>query len=289
MASTVLVAGSLHLDLMVAAPHLPARDETVTGQAVTEAFGGKGGNQAVAAARMGARVHMAGAVGTDAFAATLRGALSAAGVDHTRVQTVPGASGMSVAITLPDGDYGAVIVSGANLAFDPRAVTFPRGCRALVLQNEVPGPANLVLARLARSARIPVILNAAPARDLGDLWPMVDVLIVNRGEAAALAGPGDPVAQAAALQARTGGRVIVTLGGQGVATVDGLFPARPVAVVSTHGAGDMFTGAFVAALTGGMAFDHSIAFAQMAAALFVAAPVADRAQVTADAVRRTLG
>ena len=131
----MLVAGSLHLDVMIAAPHLPRLDETVTGQSVSYAFGGKGGNQAVACARMGADAHMAGAVGSDRFAATI---LDREGVDRAQVARVEGASGMSVAITEPGGGYGAVIVSAANLAFDPARVAFPQGCAALLLQNEVP-------------------------------------------------------------------------------------------------------------------------------------------------------
>lgn len=274
----ILVAGSLHRDLMIAAPRLPAVDETVAGQGVTFAFGGKGGNQAVAAARMGARVHFAGAVGDDGLAAGLLAGLDLAGVGRSQVQVIPGASGMSVAITLPGGDYGAVIVSGANLGFDPGRVVFPEGCRALVLQNEVPQAANLALAGRARAAGIAVIWNAAPFRE--GVVP-ADVTVVNRGEAAALAGAAAPVAMARAIEARLGGRAVVTLGGEGVATVEGVIPAPKVAVVSTHGAGDMFTGALAARLAAGADLSGALAFAQGAAALHVSLPVEARGGITA--------
>jgi ribokinase len=191
---------------------------------------------------------------------------------------------MSVAITLPGGDYGAVIVSGANLGFDPARVVFPDGCRALVLQNEVPHAANLALAGRARAAGIPVIWNAAPFRN----GPVAaDVTVVNRGEAAALVGTAAPVEMARAIEARLGGRAVVTLGGDGVATAGAVWPARRVAVVSTHGAGDMFTGALAARLAGGAGLDAAVAFAQGAAALHVSLPVAARAGMSAAMVEQT--
>ncbi|MDH3264281.1 MAG: PfkB family carbohydrate kinase, partial [Paracoccaceae bacterium] len=112
---SVWVVGSLHLDVIVEAPRLPRLDETLVGQGVSYRLGGKGGNQAVAAARMGAEVAMAGAVGSDAFAETLLAELDRAGVDRAGVARLPGASGMSVAILDATGGYGAVIVSAANL------------------------------------------------------------------------------------------------------------------------------------------------------------------------------
>ena len=101
----ILVAGSLHLDVMVTAPHLPRLDQTVAGQGVSYVFGGKGGNQALAAARMGAQVAMAGAVGSDGFAETILAALDAGGVRRTRVRHVQGPSGMSVAIVDASGGW----------------------------------------------------------------------------------------------------------------------------------------------------------------------------------------
>src|SRR4051794_19034146 len=166
----IVVVGSLHYDIMVDAPDRPRKGETVTGHAWRPKFGGKGGNQAVAAARAGAEVRMAGAVGDDEFGRFLLGALGVGGVDASRVARLPGAgSGMSVAISDASGDYGAVIVSGANLLVDPSALAEPdlwRGAGALILQNEMPDAVNVAAARAARAAGATVCLNAAPYRPL---------------------------------------------------------------------------------------------------------------------------
>jgi ribokinase len=286
----ILVAGSLHLDVLVAAPHLPRMDETVTGLGVAYVFGGKGGNQAVACARMGADAHMAGAVGSDDFAATILSTLDREGVDRGQVARVEGASGMSVAITEPNGGYGAVIVSGANLAFDPARVAFPRGCEVLILQNEIPATANLFLAQRAASAGIRVVLNAAPARDMDpDLLALTDLLIVNRGEAADLTGQDEatlsPMGTARALEERIAGHAIITLGGQGCASVDDIHPAHAVNIVSTHGAGDAFTGALATLWAQDATLREAINFAQSAAALHVSTAVEDRHQITVAKVR----
>jgi ribokinase len=286
----ILIAGSLHLDVLVAAPHLPRMDETVTGLGVTYAFGGKGGNQAVACARMGAKSHMAGAVGHDSFAATILSTLDREGVDRSQVARVEGASGMSVAITEPDGGYGAVIVSAANLQFDPARVAFPRGCDVLILQNEVPEAANLFLARRAASAGIRVVLNAAPARPMSpELLGLTDLLIVNKGEAAALTGQDadtlSPMGTARALEDQVAGNVLITLGRHGVASVDDIYPATPVRVISTHGAGDAFTGALATLWAQDATMVEAISFAQTAAALHCATPPDQRHSITAARVR----
>ncbi|MBW7922433.1 MAG: bifunctional hydroxymethylpyrimidine kinase/phosphomethylpyrimidine kinase [Rubellimicrobium sp.] len=283
---SVLVCGALHLDVMVDAPHLPARDETVTGSAVAYAFGGKGGNQAVAAARMGARVHMAGRVGADGFAQVLLVGLDAAGVDRGQVQAVGGASGMSVAVVEAGGAYGAVIVSAANLAHDG-CITLPPGCTSLVLQNEIPPAANRQAATRARAAGVRVILNAAPARvDDRALLALADILVVNRVEAAQYLGQrdlSDPQGAARALATLGPAQVIVTLGEGGLVLHDGTtrhLPAPRVRAVSSHGAGDAFIGALAARLDAGDALPAARAFAQKAAALHVATPPEARATIT---------
>jgi ribokinase len=278
---TVLVAGSLHLDVVVEAPRLPRLDETLMGSAVAYRAGGKGLNQALAAARMGAATAMAGAVGADAFARDLLAALDAGGVDRRAVEVHPGASGMSVALVRPDGDYAAVVVSAANRAY-AGATPVPRGTRLLLLQNEVPEAANLALARAARAAGARVILNAAPARPLPeDLAGYLDLLVVNRIEAQDLTGSADPAEAARRLAAR-GAQVIVTLGAEGLVAqgLRGAFKqaAPRVAVVSAHGAGDAFLGALAAF----WAEDLSAAarLAQAAAALTVATPPDARGTLT---------
>ncbi|HEY6918555.1 MAG TPA: PfkB family carbohydrate kinase [Tabrizicola sp.] len=290
----ILVAGSLHHDVVVEAPALPRLDQTLVGTGVRYVFGGKGGNQAVAAARAGARVHMAGAVGTDASAEVLRAALKGAAVDDGLVRTVPGPSGMSVAISLPDGGYGAVIVSAANLRFQPETVAFPKDCAILVLQSELPEAANLFLARRARSAGIRVLLNAAPARPVApELLGLLDLLVVNRGEAADLLGRAeevlDPAAAALDLTALGARAAIVTLGGAGLviagAGVADFLPAHRVAVVSTHGAGDAFIGALAAEWARGASLAEAAGFGQAAAALLVSAAVDRRDAIDEAAIR----
>jgi ribokinase len=289
---SVFVAGSLHLDVIVAAPHLPRLDETVTGQDVAYAFGGKGGNQAVAAARMGAQVAMAGAVGTDAFGDRLLADLARGGVDAGQVARIAGPSGMSVAITEPGGGYGAVIVSAANLAIAADAVTIPADARLLILQNEIPEAVNLALAARARIAGVKVVLNAAPARPMDPaLLPLVDLLVVNAVEAADILGTTDaaldPVQAVQALALRGPAAVIVTLGARGLALWDGdaaHVPGHAITPVSSHGAGDAFIGALAARLAAGDALGPACAFAQGAAALHVASPVALRHQITPQSV-----
>lgn len=290
---TVFVAGSLHLDVIVDTPHLPREDETVTGRGVTYAFGGKGGNQAVAAARMGALTAMAGCTGDDAFATTLRAALTEARVDATQVRTVPGPSGMSVALLQPDGSYGAVIVSAANLALDPSTVTFPPDTRLLLLQNEIPAAANRALATRARAAGITVLLNAAPARAPDPaLLAATDILVVNRVEAADILGTDAPPMQAAPRLAALGPRaVILTLGADGLVLHDGTtthLPAHRITPISSHGAGDAFIGALAARLAGGAPLPEAARFAAAAAALHVATPPEHRATITPESVAALL-
>ncbi len=293
----VLCAGSLHHDVIVEAPGLPRSDQTLTGTGVRYAFGGKGGNQAAAAARAGAEVHMAGAVGSDDAAMVLRSALDGAGVRRSGVQTHPGPSGMSVAVSLPDGAYGAVIVSGANLLLRPDAVQLPRNCAVLLLQSEIAEAANLQLARRARHGGIQVILNAAPARPVPlDLLELVDLLVVNRGEAADLLGrseTGLDAARAAEDLCTLGPRaVIVTLGADGLVLAEGgrltIQPALRVKVVSTHGAGDAFIGAMAAEWARGARLATAAAFGQTAARLHVSLPTDQRHRIDESMIRAAL-
>ncbi len=292
-ARRVFVVGSLHLDIMLHAPNLPRIDETVMGDSVAYAFGGKGGNQALAAAQMGAVVSMAGRVGDDAFGQQLLDRLDVSTVDRTQVLRRPGASGMSAAIVDAAGDYGAVVVSGSNQHINPSDIAMPGDTALLMLQNEVPEAVNLSIASAAFRRGIPVLLNAAPARDLvPDLTRCLTTLVVNRVEAEDLTGHSDPDASARALSALGIPRVLVTLGGDGVICADSdggdHFPGHPVSVVSSHGAGDAFVGAFAAATVAGEAARTAIAFAQAAAALHVSTPVQQRARIPPEQVRAFL-
>jgi len=291
---SVFVCGSLHYDVVVNAPHLPRLDETVAGGAVTYIFGGKGGNQAVAAARMGARTLFAGRIGEDASGAFLRQGLTGSGVDVSQLQQGPGASGMSVAVVEPDGGYGAVIVSAANLDIDPDRISVPGDAKIVVLQNEVPEAVNLAVAQKARKSGAEVVLNAAPARQVGaSLLPLVDVLVVNRVEAADMLETGeaelDPLSAAQALSRLGPKTVIITLGGDGLAlfeegTTALLQPGHSVEVISTHGAGDRFLGAFAAARNAGDSLLGAARFGQAAAALHVSTAVDLRNTITRQGV-----
>jgi ribokinase len=274
-----VVVGSLHYDIFVDAPHRPAAGETVTGHAWHPKFGGKGGNQAVAVARAGCASRMVSAIGDDSFGYFILQQLLAAGVDAAHVaQLVGTGSGMSVAISDAEGDYGAVIVSGSNLLIDPAVLaseTLWTGARHLVLQNEVPAAINIAAARAARARGIEVVLNAAPVREMAaEFLALVDVIVVNAGEAEALCGlPVTDLASAEAAARTLAPRfpvVLVTSGGDGVAAASGndIFsePAHKVDLVSTHGAGDCFIGTFVAVRSRGGDLRQSVAAANRAAA-----------------------
>ncbi len=280
----VVVVGSLHYDIMVAAPHRPAAGETVQGDRWYPKFGGKGGNQAVAAARAGVSVRMLGAVGDDAFGVFLRENLRRGGVDDAHVATLAGrASGMSVAISDATGDYGAVIVSGTNLEIDPARLdddSLWAGVAMLVLQSEVAEDMNLAAAQAARARGVQVCLNAAPYRPLSpDLAAAIDILVVNALEAEALSGVavGDirGAEDAAHKLSQTFPMVVVTAGGDGVAVAEQngegfTLPAEKVTLVSTHGAGDVFTGALAAALVSGVSLAEAARTANWTAARHVA-------------------
>lgn len=279
----VLVVGSLHYDIMVEADHLPRVDETAVGHRWYPKFGGKGGNQAVAAQFAGASARMFGAVGRDGFGTFLLDVLDRRGVDHGFVARMEGAgTGMSVAIQDSAGDYAATIVSGVNLRLDPAALEAKalwEGVRAVVLQNEIATEMNLAAAQKARQSGAFVILNAAPARDVPRaLRALVDVLVVNVVEAE-MFGTGPVTDLASALSAARDlaadyANVVVTAGARGLAawTADAaqiVLPARKVTVSSTHGAGDCFTGTLAAALAQGRSLAEACTIAAEAAARHV--------------------
>lgn len=281
MACAVTV-GSLHYDIVVQASHRPAAGETVTGNQWFPKFGGKGGNQAVAVARAGCASRMVSAIGDDEFGAFLMSGLSASGVETKYVaQLKDTRSGMSVAISDATGDYGAVIVSGANLHIDPATLDSSalwENAAVLVLQNEIPEEINLVAARKARAAGLEVILNAAPYRPLSEeMISLVTILIANAGEAEALCGVPVNSLASAMTAAQTLGKqfpaAIVTAGGDGVAIAQGgelaSFAALPVELISTHGAGDCFTGTLAAEIVKGSTLRDATQIANEAASRLV--------------------
>jgi ribokinase len=259
----VVVFGSINLDLVTRVERFPMPGETIVGSAFATHAGGKGGNQALAAARAGARVRMFGAVGTDAFAAAATALLNAGGVDLHGVVAVDAPTGCATILVDATGENSIVVVAGANARVDAHAVpdaALGSDC-LLVLQQEVPAEANATLLSRARRGGARILLNAAPARALApELLRLLDVLVVNESEAAMLAGacawPAPPreFARAASL-AVDGLTVIVTLGAQGaLCSLRGKtmrIAAPAVDVVDTTGAGDAFVGALASALDGG--------------------------------------
>lgn len=300
MTKTILVAGSLHYDVVVNADRLPYPDETFFGSGVRYIAGGKGRNQAVAAAQNGARTFMAGRIGKDAAGEMLKADLLAQGVDASLLQVDPhAASGMSVAIVMPSGEYGAIVVSGSNQAFAADGLDIPADTGILLLQNEIADAANIAAAEKARAAGASVILNAAPARPLfDDLASLVDILVVNRGEASVLTGqPVEDVKAAMSAAAELCERVpkvVVTLGGDGVVHMRAGRRAEPqpafcAEVVSAHGAGDFFIGALANQLASGSEFEAAIHYAQAAGALFVSTEIDKRSGIRPLHIRARLG
>ncbi len=277
---SVVVVGSLNLDVVVLAPHHPRPGETVLGHDHAEYPGGKGANQAVAAARLGARTAMLGRVGEDAAADQLRASLTDAGVDLAPLRTTPGVRTGAAFITVDDAGENTIVVSpGANAHLAGADVDDHRellaGADVCLLQLEV---ADEVVAAAAGATGGRVVLNPAPARDLpAAILAEVDVLVPNAGELALLAGreaaPSDPDDLAALARSLPVPTVVVTLGARGalVVTDDRVehVPAPVVEVVDTTAAGDTFCGALAAAFVRGDDVATATRWAVAASALSV--------------------
>jgi ribokinase len=287
--NAIVVVGSLHYDIMVDAPDRPRKGETVAGLGWSPKFGGKGGNQALAAEGQGVATAMVGAVGGDDFGAALLAGLDRGGVDRSAVATLSGVgSGMSVAIFDAEGDYGAVIVSGANLSISATQARdeLLRTAKVLILQNEIPEEVNEDVARRARAFGVKTVLNAAPARAFETALPgYVDILVVNAIEAEMLgSAPVNSLADAEEAAEHLTSRfaaVVVTAGGDGVAFQDEAgakisLPGVPVKVQSTHGAGDMFVGTLAARLAMGNDVRTALSVANQQAAKLVSTPECER-------------
>ena len=279
----VLVIGSLNMDLVARCARLPAAGETVFGADFFTAFGGKGANQAVAAARLGARVGMAGCVGRDAFGTQLIAGLRDAGIDVRCVREVERPTGTALITVDASGGNTIVVISGANMQCDAalvdRALAGGAGPGVLLLQHEIPDEANARAIRAARGAGWFIVLNPAPARPIADaLLPLIDIVAPNETEAAALAGQSvnsvaDAREAAHTLLARGARGVLITLGANGALYCDANqqwhCPAAAVQAVDTTAAGDAYLGALAAALAEGRALTDGAGFAAVAAAIAV--------------------
>jgi len=269
MPRTVLVIGSINADLVVTLDRLPEAGETVTGGRFARHGGGKGANQAVAAARAGARVRFAGAVGDDDFGAAAIEQLTAEGVDVGAIARLDGeATGVALIAVDREGRNQIAVASGANARVDGALVARALEAAALapgdvvLLGFEVPDAAVVAGARAAAEAGARAILNPAPARDLpGGLLGHGVLLTPNGLEAAALTGETEPAAAARVLARRTSRPVVVTAGADGAVLADGdrmvEIAAPEVEVVDTTGAGDAFNGVLAAGLAAGRGVEEA--------------------------------
>ncbi|MDT0345131.1 ribokinase [Streptomyces litchfieldiae] len=278
--TAITVLGSTNMDLVAYVRTAPCRGETVFGHAFRTVPGGKGTNQAVAAARAGGRVGMICAVGEDDFGPRLRAALADAGVAADGVRTVPGPSGIAHIVVDDDGGNSIVVVSGANATVTglaPGDEERVAAADALLMQLELPMEGVLAGARAARAHGVRTILTPAPAQPLPDeLLDLTDLLVPNEHEAAALTGHADPREAAAAFLERVP-EVVITLGeagslyaARGVEPV--AVPAVPARAVDTTAAGDTFVGALAVACGEGRPMPEAMAWAAAAAALAVGRP-----------------
>jgi ribokinase len=282
----VAVVGSLNMDLVARAPRLPQPGETLAGRTFAQVPGGKGGNQAVAAARLGAQVAMVGCVGADANGAQLRAGLEAEQIDCAALETSERAPTGVALIIVDDGSQNAiVIVAGSNGEVTPATLSRHEAVLAAadVVVCQLETPPDTVQAALAAAHRLgkTVVLNPAPATGpLPAQWlPLIDYLIPNELEAATLTGlpvrtPDEAAAAAAALRDAGARNVIITLGAQGVLAALGdaapaHFAAPRVSAIDTTAAGDTFIGGLAAQLAQRAPIGDAIRFAQRAAALSV--------------------
>lgn len=295
MVGHIVVVGSLNMDLVVRSPRHPRPGETLLGSEFHTFPGGKGANQAVAAARLGGQVKMIGRVGADAFGKSLIQTLSHDGVDTSQVRKLPVATGVAL-ITVDDaGQNTIVVVPGANGELSPldlsSAESSFEGAAVVVMQLEVPLLTVTQAADLAHRHGARVVLNPAPAQPLGTtLLKQVDVLIPNQPEAALLTGVTSASAAARRLLASGVRSVIVTLGEDGVLIAEGEtethLTAHRVTVVDTTAAGDAFVGAFAVALAEGRSTHEAAMWGNAAGALAVTRAGAQPSLPTRAAVER---
>jgi len=298
----IVVVGSINMDLVARAAHIPAAGETILGTGFETHPGGKGANQAVAAARLGASVQMVGLLGSDDIGKQLREGLNQAGVDTSAVGTVPGASGVALITVAASGENSIVVASGANFQVTPeyldKHAAVIRSAGLVLSQLEIPLASVLHLATLCTEARVPLILDPAPAQHLpAELFHQAAWLTPNETEAAFYLGhavsDNGPEAAAHELLAKGAKGVILKLGKNGSYFALGsgneaaIQPFHVPAVDST-GAGDAFNGAFAAALMMGKSRLEAAMFASAASAVSVTRTGAQKSMATLEEVEQLM-
>jgi len=278
-APVITVFGSINVDLTFRLPHLPVVGETVLTPTFTQAVGGKGANQAIAAARDGARVRFVGCVGPDSYGETARGALAGLGIEVSGLNTVPGTTGLAAVWIDGEGRNQIAVASGVNEALKADALAAqtlaPDTC--VVLQMETPAGEVEAAIDYAKQRKAKIVLNLAPARPLARAaLAHVDILVVNEHEAAVLSKHlqlphTEPLDQAAALAQILGNTVIITLGAEGAIGARGdeiwRVEALLVRAIDTTGAGDCFVGVLASELGKGASIPTAMRRAAVAASL----------------------
>ena len=296
----LLIVGSLNMDLVVPVARHPKPGETIIGGDLQHFHGGKGANQAVAAARLGGRVRMVGRVGADAYGAELKRGLEAEGIATADVAEIKAPTGVALISVSEDGQNAIIVSPGANARLWPEDLSPTQfaNAKVVVLQLETPLETVQRAAELGREAGARVLLNAAPARELPDeLLGALDVLVVNEFEAAQVAGEEEPESMEEALSlarqlARRVPVVVVTLGARGLvwagAEGEGYLPAFEVQAVDTTAAGDAFVGGLAAALAAGERFAAALKYGSAAGALAATRPGAQPSLPRKDEVENRL-
>lgn len=281
--STVMVLGSLNLDLILRVPHLPRAGETMHSLSLERHPGGKGANQAAACAALGTPTRLIGAVGADDAGEFMRLALEKRGVDGSALRVLGGvATGQAYIHVAPDGENTITLHGGANQELGAAELTALDtalgGAAALLLQLEIPMQVNVDASKMARAAGVTVILDPAPAVDNlpAELLACVDILTPNEHEAQTLTGERDVHAAARKLLGLGVKNIILKRGRQGALLLNAEevreLTAPPVQVISTVGAGDTFNGALASALANGETLADAAAFAVGVASLRVSLP-----------------
>lgn len=281
----IVVVGSLNMDSVIEATHMPKPGETVTGRQVTLIPGGKGANQAYAIGKLGGEVSMVGAVGNDAFGNVLKSSLDQVGVDTTHVITMPEETTGQAFITVDDqGENSIIIIAGTNGKVDETLIQNSRQCildsDIIVMQMEIPQKTVQFVKKLVRGMGKTIILDPAPAISglEDDFWQGIDYLKPNETELEILTGrkintEEEMIEGARSLIGKGVGTVIITMGGQGCICVTEnsveKYPIHACQAVDTTAAGDSFTGAFALALSEGKDCREAIRFGQKVSAVVV--------------------